>query len=85
MTKVSVVQRQSLWGYQSTPHRPFLKINTAQPANVTAARGVLEKGLHVPGLGGGAPITLPTFESNVLFILRFMVDCKARVLFGSGG
>lgn len=35
------------------------------------------QGITIPGLGGG-PVTMPTFESNVLFVLRFMVDCKAR-------
>ena len=44
---------------------------------VTVARGVLEKGMSIPGLSCG-PLVLPTFESNVLFILRFMVDCQAR-------
>ncbi len=57
--------------------RPFLKITVALPNMVTVARGVLEKGMAIPGLACG-PLVLPTFESNVLFILRFMVDCKAR-------
>ena len=57
--------------------RPFLKITVALPNMVTVARCVLEKGMAIPGLACG-PLVLPTFESNVLFILRFMVDCKAR-------
>ena len=44
---------------------------------VSVARGVLEKGMIIPGLSN-TPLVLPTFESNVLFILRFMVDCKVR-------
>ncbi len=48
---------------------------------VTVARGVLEKGMTIPGLVSG-PLVLPTFESNVLFILRFMVDCRVRALAG---
>lgn len=55
--------------------RAFLKIVVALPNNVATARGVLEKGIHIPGVPGG-PLMLPTFESNVLFILRFMVDCN---------
>jgi hypothetical protein len=42
---------------------------------MSVARGVLEKGMSIPGLACG-PLVLPTFESNVLFILRFMVDCQ---------
>ena len=57
--------------------RPFLKITLALPNMVSVARGVLEKGMVIPGLSS-TPLVLPTFESNVLFILRFMVDCKAR-------
>jgi DNA polymerase delta subunit 1 len=55
--------------------RPFLKITVALPNMMSVARGVLEKGMSIPGLACG-PLVLPTFESNVLFILRFMVDCK---------
>ena len=57
--------------------RPFLKITLALPNMVSVARGILEKGMVIPGLSS-TPLVLPTFESNVLFILRFMVDCKAR-------
>ena len=46
---------------------------------VTVARGVLEKGISIPSVANGQFLVLPTFESNVLFILRFMVDCKARL------
>jgi DNA polymerase delta subunit 1 len=52
-----------------------LKITLALPNMVSVARGVLEKGMIIPGLSN-TPLVLPTFESNVLFILRFMVDCK---------
>jgi DNA polymerase delta subunit 1 len=58
--------------------RPFLKITLALPNMVSVARGVLEKGMVIPGLSS-TPLVLPTFESNVLFILRFMVDCKVRL------
>lgn len=57
--------------------RPFLKITLALPNMISVARGVLEKGMVIPGLSS-TPLVLPTFESNVLFILRFMVDCKVR-------
>ena len=62
---------------QREKSRAFLRITVALPNMVTVARGVLEKGMSIPGLSCG-PLVLPTFESNVLFILRFMVDCQAR-------
>ena len=49
----------------------------ALPTMVATARTVLEKGILIPGVIS-APLVLPTFESNVIFMLRFMVDCKAR-------
>ena len=58
--------------------RAFLKIFVALPNMVTVARGVLEKGITIPCLSSGQHVVLPTIESNVLFILRFMVDCKVR-------
>jgi len=75
VTRVEVVQKQTLWNYQREKHRAFLKITVALPNMVTVARGVLEKGLVIPGLNAGS-LMLPTFESNVLYILRFMVDCN---------
>ena len=36
--------------------------------------GILEKGFSVPGVRDGAFTTYPTFESNIVYALRFMVD-----------
>ena len=71
-----VVRKQSLWMYSREKDRPFLKISVVLPNMVTQARTVLERGFVVPGLSS-SPQSLMTFESNVLFVLRFMVDCKA--------
>ena len=62
--------------YSREKDRPFLKISVVLPNMVTQARTVLERGFVVPGLSS-SPQSLMTFESNVLFVLRFMVDCKA--------
>lgn len=43
------------------------------PTQVAQARGILENGIHVDTLHQSA-LTFPTFESNVLYTLRFMVD-----------
>lgn len=35
--------------------------------------GILEKGIHIDGIGVRSFLT---YESNVLFALRFMIDCN---------
>lgn len=35
--------------------------------------GILDRGIHIDGLGMKS---FMTFESNVLFALRFMIDCN---------
>lgn len=81
VASVEVVRKQTLWGYQREKERPFLKINMVLPTMVTTARSVLERGMTIPGVSNSA-VTMPTFESNVLFVLRFMVDCKVRATVG---
>ena len=75
ISAVSVVRdRESLMYYQEGKKSVFVKITTTLPNMVATARGILEKqGLLVPGLHHTA-LTFQTFESNVLYTLRFMVD-----------
>ena len=47
------------------------------------ARGILEYGIHVDALHQSA-LTFPTFESNVLYTLRFMAVDRAVVGAGTG-
>jgi DNA polymerase delta subunit 1 len=76
---VSSIQTQvltSAWGCQAPPAgagaRPFLRIAVALPSIVAPARSLLEGGtLSVAGRGGWR---FPTYESNVLYALRFMID-----------
>jgi len=52
----------------------FVRVTTCLPNYIATCRGILEKqGLQVPGLSASA-LNFPTFESNVLYTLRFMVD-----------
>ena len=71
VTRVELVQKQTVWNYQSEKSRTFIKITMALPTLVTAARSALEKGMPTPT---GGSISFPTFESNVLFVLRYMID-----------
>jgi DNA polymerase delta subunit 1 len=73
---ISVVERQSIWGYQGDKKQRFFKITMAVPPLVATARNLLEKGeISVPGRG---PIRFSTYESNLPFVLRYMVDKDVR-------
>ena len=75
ISSVTVVrEKQSLMYYQEGKSSTFVKIVATLPNMVATARGILEKqGVHVPNLHHTA-LTFQTFESNVLYTLRFMVD-----------
>ena len=46
----------------------------ALPTLVPTLKRILEGGIVIPGCGGGQQIPCQTFESNVPFLLRFMID-----------
>ena len=73
ITRIEVEHKKSLWGYDPGQVKPFLKVTTLVPNFVSKCRTIIERGLNISGLGTRA---FETFESNVLFILRFMIDCK---------
>ncbi|OAY64752.1 DNA polymerase delta catalytic subunit [Ananas comosus] len=61
--RVELVQKKSIMYYQPQQSQPFLKIVVALPTMVASCRG----------LGSRSFIT---YESNILFALRFMIDCN---------
>ena len=65
---VEVLMSQSLMGYHGRAEAPFLKITVRIPAQIPVLRGLLESGAVWHGTA------MPTYESNILFPLRFMVD-----------
>ena len=65
---VEVLMSQSLMGYHGRAEVPFLKITVRIPAQIPVLRGLLESGAVWRGTA------MPTYESNILFPLRFMVD-----------
>ncbi|XP_026455099.1 DNA polymerase delta catalytic subunit-like [Papaver somniferum] len=71
--RMEIVQKRSIMYYQQVQSHPFLKIVLALPTMVAGCRSILEKGIHIDGLGSKNFIT---YESNVLFALRFMIDCN---------
>uniref|UniRef100_A0A1D1ZQR0 DNA polymerase n=1 Tax=Auxenochlorella protothecoides TaxID=3075 RepID=A0A1D1ZQR0_AUXPR len=70
--RIEVVQKQSMMYYQPAKSRAFLKVVMALPGLVAPARGLVEGGLWLEWLACRLPQT--TYESNVLYALRFMVD-----------
>lgn len=71
--RIEVVQRRSIMYYQTQASYHFLKIVVALPTMVTSCRGILDRGIQIDGLGMKSFLT---YESNVLFALRFMIDCN---------
>ncbi|KAF8801312.1 hypothetical protein BYT27DRAFT_7198397 [Phlegmacium glaucopus] len=71
--KIERVSKRSLWGYRGDEWVPFLKLTINNASNVPKVRGIFERGeCAYQGFDG---IT-PTYESNMPFILRFMIDTK---------
>ncbi|CEL92970.1 unnamed protein product [Vitrella brassicaformis CCMP3155] len=74
---VEVVQKQSLMWYvpdstADTSH--FFRITVAQPRLVPPCRDIIERGLELQP-GARVPTTpYATFESNIAFPLRYMID-----------
>lgn len=64
---------QSLLGYHFETTTSFLKIYMAMPNFVPTAKGILERGLAVPGLNTRG---FQCYEANVPFVLRFMIDTQ---------
>ncbi|KAE9587344.1 DNA polymerase delta catalytic subunit [Lupinus albus] len=71
--RIELVQKRSIMYYQQSDSHPFLKIVVALPTMVASCRGILDRGIQLDGLGMK---TFMTYESNVLFTLRFMIDCN---------
>ncbi|XP_076949772.1 DNA polymerase delta catalytic subunit-like [Bidens hawaiensis] len=71
--RVELVKKKNIMYYQQHSSQPFLKIVVALPTMVASCRGILDKGIQIDGLGMKS---FMTYESNILFVLRFMIDCK---------
>jgi DNA polymerase delta subunit 1 len=68
--QVEAIQKESLMGYSGGKKRTFLKIFVALPKLVPTARSILESGFNY----GTGEKTYTTFESNIPFVLRCMID-----------
>ena len=70
---VTMEMKKSIMGYSPGGLKPFLKIALSTPNLIAPARGIMESGLSLGNSGMGSRAFL-TYESNVLYTLRFMVD-----------
>jgi DNA polymerase delta subunit 1 len=69
---VDIVQKESIMAFHNNQKIAFFKITMALPKHVTPARDILEEqGINVPGVGMRV---FQTYESNIVFALRFMID-----------
>src|SRR5271170_8311837 len=71
---IEISMKENLWGYNGNQKTPFLKIILKDPKVLPRARVVFEQG-EVQFLDMFQGPTL-TFESNIQFLLRFMIDTK---------
>eukprot|EP00057_Strongylocentrotus_purpuratus_P014932 XP_011669406.1 PREDICTED: DNA polymerase delta catalytic subunit [Strongylocentrotus purpuratus] len=68
---VDVMQKENIYGFHGNKMMPFLKITMAYPKLIAPARRLLEAGLSVPPYPHRG---YQTYESNIDFEIRFMVD-----------
>lgn len=77
MQSIQVFNRRSLWGYKGDAVSPFLKITVNELKAYPKVRGAFEKGDVVwRSMFDGS--TVLTFESNIAYPLRFMIDHHVR-------
>ncbi|KAI5989332.1 DNA polymerase family B-domain-containing protein [Pisolithus albus] len=71
--KIEIVRKRSLWGYRGDDWIPFMKLVTSEARSLPKVRdkGECQFRDFFP-LGQ----SYPTFESNVPYVLRFMIDTK---------
>ena len=65
--------KRSLVGYMGEEKYPFIKITVNQNNQLNNIKRVITNGLVLPGL---RPFSDMSFESNIAYTLRFMIDNK---------
>lgn len=82
---VQLCQKRSIFGYKGNEDRLFLKIITHLPTHIAPAKRHLERGMNIPVIGdivfkiqisSYIKVCNPTYESNLAYLLRFMIDCQ---------
>lgn len=73
---LQLVQKRSLWGYRGDAKPLFLKITICDQKTLPRIRGLFERGevQYDDGNLFAEPVT--TYESNIAYTLRFMIDTQ---------
>lgn len=79
IVNVEICLKQSIYGYHGDSKSPFIKVTVNEPKTIAKARAKFETGLTVPGYDKPV-IAETTYESNLAYLLRFMIDCKVKYL-----
>lgn len=85
VVSASFQDKTSVYHYQAAQR--FVRVTFPNPSYVYVARQVLERGLYLQCLDA-QPHCFLTYESNVSFVMRFMVDvglCGAGWISVTGG
>ncbi|KAG0335796.1 DNA-directed DNA polymerase delta [Podila horticola] len=75
VVKVEWKMRESIYGYHGGEQSVFLKITLRDPKHIAAAKRTVEKGFSFAGFNDWSA---QTFESNLAYLLRFMIDGKVK-------
>ena len=69
--------KQSIYGYHGDQKSPYIRVTVRDPRDISKCKARIENGVSVAGLDRPCQANT-TFESNLNFIMRFMIDCKVQ-------
>jgi DNA polymerase delta subunit 1 len=69
------MMKSSIYGYHGDVKSPYIRVTVKDPRDISKSKAKIEQGVFVAGLGRPCQADT-TFESNLAYILRFMIDCK---------
>lgn len=69
---LEMVQKSNIYGYHGSAKALFLKVIVRLPSFIASCKRALKEGIVVSGLGNVS--CQNSFESNIPFTLRFMID-----------
>ncbi|CAO3669799.1 unnamed protein product [Rhizopus stolonifer] len=75
LDKIEIAMKQSIYGYQGNIKTPYIRVTIFDPKDVYKYKAKIESGVAVAGLDRPCRADT-TFESNLNYVLRFMIDCK---------
>lgn len=76
---VTLANKRSLWGYKGEQVSPFIKVTVTDTKHYPKVRNAFERGeVNFRDFFDGS--SLLTFESNIAYTLRFMIDHHVRAV-----